>query len=217
MKLALPALVIAIPDNASYVFKAVDAGGQPVKYDGVDTVYTLRVPRRPLTMTETLAVQPHVMTSSVPFAEYKGGPLTLSVAGVNPDFATHVVLSIADAMFQTVYSDEVDVAPQRTGTASHAFTLPFQRPTGPYHHSVEARCCGSAAFGAIGGGRCPTHTSGNRNQDREGHPSRSRFAPKRQGVNCSASAEVRARLLNAAGRAPTSAEIGRSFAPSNGH
>jgi len=64
------------------------------------------------------------MTSSVPFAEYKGGPLTLSVAGVNTDFATQVVLSIADAMFQTVYSDEVDVAPQRTGTASHAFTLP---------------------------------------------------------------------------------------------
>lgn len=54
------------------------------------------------------------MTSSVPFAEYKGGPLTLSVAGVNTDFATQVVLSIADAMFQTVYSDEVDVnAPAR--------------------------------------------------------------------------------------------------------
>jgi hypothetical protein len=33
----------------------------------------LRVPRRPLTMTGTLVVRRPVMTSSVPFAEYKGG------------------------------------------------------------------------------------------------------------------------------------------------
>ena len=50
--------------------------------------------------------------------------MTLSVAGVSADIATHLVLSIADAMYQTVYSDEVDVAPQRAGTASYAFTLP---------------------------------------------------------------------------------------------
>ena len=61
-----------------------------MEYDGVDMVYTLRVPRRPLTMTETLAVQPPVMTSSVPFAEYKGGPLTLLFVGVNTDFFRHM-------------------------------------------------------------------------------------------------------------------------------
>ena len=55
---AKEAAIKAIPDNASYVFKAVDAGGQPVKYDGIDMVYTLRVPRRPLTMTETWRCSP---------------------------------------------------------------------------------------------------------------------------------------------------------------
>ncbi|MDM0000577.1 hypothetical protein QTI24_18300 [Variovorax sp. J22P240] len=118
------AVIKAIPDNAVYVFKAVDASGQPVQYNGAAMVYTLRVPRRPLTMTEALALRPPVMTPSVPFTDYKGGPLTLSVAGVNPGFSTHLVLGIADAMYQTSYSDEVDVAPRRDGTASHAFTLP---------------------------------------------------------------------------------------------
>lgn len=70
---AKEAVIKAIPDNASYVFKAVDAGDQPVKYNGADMVHVLRVPRRPLTMTGTLVVRRPVMTSSVPFAEYKGG------------------------------------------------------------------------------------------------------------------------------------------------
>lgn len=117
------AVISAIPDNAQYVFKALDASGKPVQHNGADIVYKVRVPRRPLTLAEAGAVRLPVITPSIPFTEYKGGPLTLSVAGVNPDFASHLAMSISDPMMTTSYAAEADVAPRRDGTASHAFNL----------------------------------------------------------------------------------------------
>ena len=58
--------------------------------------------------------------------------MTLSVAGiVNRDFATHLDLSVWNPSDpeHTYSNEEVDVAPQRDGTASYAFVFPILSAT----------------------------------------------------------------------------------------
>ncbi|MDM0069666.1 hypothetical protein [Variovorax sp. J31P207] len=126
------AAITAIPDDARYVFRALDASGQPVQYKGADMVYTRSVPRRPLTTAEVVATPLPVITPSVPTTQYTGGPMTLSVAGiVNRDFATQFAMAVwSPSDPEHTYSNQgADVATRPDGTASYKFEFPVFEAT----------------------------------------------------------------------------------------
>lgn len=119
--------IAAIPDDAAYTLTALDAEGQPVQYDGVDIVYTDRMPGRPLTIAEAKTTAFPTFNATPSLRDYNGGAeVTLSATHLDPTVAASFYIGLTKATqsgFSTT-SAETDTVPEADGTASETFELP---------------------------------------------------------------------------------------------
>jgi hypothetical protein len=119
-----------IPDNAVYVVTAYDSTGNKLSFSSgtSDGTYTMKVPKRPLTLSETKA-----STAFASFTEqtlgalstYTGG--TFAIAGnANPSIAAWLLLTVNIA--NNWSDEEATVLPNAAGAFSTNIQLPTLQP-----------------------------------------------------------------------------------------
>ncbi len=117
------ATIAALPDNASYVFRAFTSAGVQVPTGIYGTGNTRVIPRRPMTKVELAAsTRFPAFTTSVDLATYAGGPITIQATGVDPAREAGAEVEIRDGNGAPV-GDDADITPLPNGTFSQTFTL----------------------------------------------------------------------------------------------
>ncbi|MTW10572.1 hypothetical protein GM658_08135 [Pseudoduganella eburnea] len=123
--------VAGIPDNAAYVVTAYDASNNKLSFASgtSDGTYTLKIQKRPLTLTETKASTAFPAFSDqtvAAFNNYTGGTLAITGSNLNPAVAAWTKLITVTSIYG-VHEDGVTVLPSSTGAFSTSLlTAPLQ-------------------------------------------------------------------------------------------
>jgi Big-like domain-containing protein len=117
------ATIAAIPDNASYEFRAYTSSGVEVPLGAYGARIAKVVRKRPLTLAELNASTAFLnFTTSVDLQTFNGGDITVSGSGADPARTVRTTVSITDGN-GAVNGIDADVTPAANGDFSHTFTL----------------------------------------------------------------------------------------------
>jgi hypothetical protein len=116
------AQIAALPEDAVYSIRALDAQSMPAQFAGFDIIYKERLSHRPLTLTEAASSVFPSITTSTPLATFSGGPFSVSATNLQPKHRAWFYVGVSNQAME-VSSEDDDTKVSSSGQASVSFDI----------------------------------------------------------------------------------------------